>query len=127
MRILHVGIGASSARNADFFFQGLLGLEKAVPVTLAAELCQGVFAIQRELVVIHYRAAGIDLEVFIDPSYRAPEPTVLHACLEVDDQARFLEQCGAAGLRVSRTPKGEGFVSFVHDLDGNLFEIKQKK
>jgi len=127
MRILHVGFGASCERNADLFFQGLLGLEKSAPVTLSAELCQGIFTVQRELLLIHYNGPGIHLEVFIDPLYRAPEPTVLHTCIEVDDQARFLEQCGAAGLKTSRTPRGDGFVSFVHDFDNNLFEIKQKK
>lgn len=127
MRMLHIGLGASSASNADLFFQKLLGLEKAAPVRLAAGLSRSIFAIDRELKIIHYTAEGIHFEVFIDPLYRAPERTVLHTCLEVGDQAGFLEKCGEAGLKVSRIPKGDSFVSFVSDLDGNSFEVKERK
>jgi catechol 2,3-dioxygenase-like lactoylglutathione lyase family enzyme len=127
MRILHIGVGASSEKNADLFFQDLLGLEKAVPYSLAAELGRGIFAINRELSVIHYKAESIDYEVFIDPMYQAPQPSVLHSCLEVDDQAGFLERCGAAGFKVNRNPKGDSFVTFISDFDGNLFEVKEKK
>jgi len=127
MRIVHVGLGASSERNADLFFRELLGLAKAAPVSLSAGLCRSIFAIDRELRIINYKAEGIHLEVFIDPSYRAPEPTVLHACFEVDDLAGFLKKCGEAGLKVSRTPRGDSFVTFVSDLDGNRYEIKERK
>jgi catechol 2,3-dioxygenase-like lactoylglutathione lyase family enzyme len=127
MRILHIGIGASCESNADLFFRKLLGLEKAVPMILSAELCRGIFAIDRDLRVINYKTEGVHIEVFIDPLYRAPEPTVLHSCLEVDDRAGFLERCGEAGLKVSRTPRGDSFVCFVSDLDGNLIEVKERK
>jgi hypothetical protein len=127
MRIVHLGLGASCERNADLFFQELLGLEKAAPVILAAELCRSIFAINRELKVISYKAAGIHFEVFIDPLYRAPEQTVSHACLEVDDQAGLLKKCSDASLKVNRTARGDSFVSFVSDCDGNLYEIKERK
>ena len=127
MRILHTGLGASSERNADLFFQELLGLVKAAPVSLSAALCRSIFAINRELRVINYKAEGIHFEVFIDPLYRAPEQTILHTCLEVDDQAGFLKKCGETGLKVSRTPKGDSFVSFISDFDGNPYEIKERK
>jgi len=127
MRLLHVGLGAASESNADLFFQRLLGLEKGAPVVLSAALCRSIFAVDRELKLIHYRAEGIHFEVFIDPLYRAPERTVLHACLEVNDPAGFLKKCGEAGLKVSRTPRGDASVTFVSDLDGNLFEVKERK
>jgi catechol 2,3-dioxygenase-like lactoylglutathione lyase family enzyme len=127
MHILHVGLGASSERNADLFFKELLGLVKDAAVSLAAELGRSIFAINRELRIIHYKAEEIHFEVFIDPLFRAPEQSVLHTCLEVDDQAGFLKKCGAAGLKTSRTPKGDSFVSFISDFDGNSYEIKQKK
>ena len=127
MHILHTGLGASCERNADLFFQELLGLAKAAPVSLAAELCRSIFAINRELRVISYKAAGIHFEVFIDPLYRAPEQSVLHTCLEVDDQAGFLKKCGESGLKTSRTPKGNSSVFFISDFDGNHYEVKERK
>ncbi len=126
MRMLHIGVGSSSERNADLFFRELLGLAKSEPYHLPAELSRAIFAIDRELTVINYSAEGIRYEAFIDPLYRAPEPTVLHSCLEVDDLAGFLARCGAAGLKVKRTPRRDSFVTFISDFDGNLFEVKGK-
>ncbi|MCU0275682.1 MAG: hypothetical protein MUF02_02295 [Acidobacteria bacterium] len=127
MRVLHVGVGASCERNADLFFQELLGLEKAAPVSLSVELSRSIFAIERELAIIHYRAEGIHFEVFVDPSCRAPAPTVAHTCLEADDPDGLLVRCTALGLRVNRTPKGDSSVTFISDLDGNLYEVKKRK
>jgi catechol 2,3-dioxygenase-like lactoylglutathione lyase family enzyme len=127
MRILHIGVGASSEKNADLFFQDLLGLGKAAAVTLAAKLSRSIFAVDRELKIIHYTDDAVHFEVFIDPSYKAPAPTVLHSCLEVDDQAGLLARCAELGLKVSRTPRGDAFIIFISDLDGNLFEVKGKK
>ena len=103
MRILHTAIGASCAGNADLFFSNCWALKRARP--LLSRNCRAIFAIDRELTIINYTAAGVRFEVFIDPSYRAPEQTVLHSCIEVDDQADFLRKCAANGLKVSRTPK----------------------
>jgi catechol 2,3-dioxygenase-like lactoylglutathione lyase family enzyme len=127
MRMLHIGVGAASEKNADLFFRELLGLAKAEPYDLPAELSRSIFAIDRELTIVNYAAEGIRYEVFIDPLYRAPVPSVLHSCLEVDDLAGFLARCGAAGLKVTRTPRGDSFVTFISDFDGNLFEVKEKK
>lgn len=127
MRMLHIGLGASSERNADLFFQELLGLAKAAPVQLPAALCRGIFAIDRELTIVNYADEGARFEVFIDPCYRAPQRTVLHSCLEVDDLAGLLARCHGAGLKVNRTPKGDSLVTFICDLDGNSYEVKEKK
>jgi catechol 2,3-dioxygenase-like lactoylglutathione lyase family enzyme len=127
MRMLHIGVGSSSEKNADLFFHELLGLAKAEPYALPAQLSRSIFAIDRELTIINYSAEGIRYEAFVDPLYRAPVPSVLHSCLEVDDLAGFLARCGAAGLKVTRTPRGDSFVTFISDLDGNLFEVKGKQ
>ncbi len=127
MRMLHVGVGATSESNADIFFVELLGLAKAAPVKIAAELSLSIFALNRELTLIHYAGEGVDFEVFVDPLYRAPVKSVLHSCLEVDDAAGFLEKCADMCLMVNRVPRGDSFVTFISDLDGNHYEIKGKK
>ena len=127
MNMLHIGVGSASEANADLFFRDLLGLAKSEPYRLPAELGRAIFAIDRGLTIVNYAAEGIRYEAFIDPLYRAPEPTVLHSCLEVDDLAGFLARCAAAGLKVKRTPRGDSFVTFISDLDGNLFEVKGKQ
>jgi len=127
MRIVHVGLGASSERNADLFFKQLLGLGKAAPVSLPAELGRAIFGVNRALTIIHYQGDGAHFEVFVDPSYRAPERTVSHSCFEVDGLAEFLKRCGEEGLKARRIPRGDSFVTFISDLDGNLFEVKERK
>ena len=127
MRILHAGLGASSEVKADKFFCELLGLAKHGPAVLPAGLCREVFGIQRELQVFNYQAEGLHFEVFIDPAFSRGLPAVVHTCLEVEGLDAFLARCAEQGIVVSRTPKGAAWVIFISDLDGNRYELKERK
>ena len=54
MRLLHVGITCSSEERADQVFVELLGLQKAEPKILAAEICRALFGVDRDLTMINY-------------------------------------------------------------------------
>jgi hypothetical protein len=43
----------------------------------------------------------------------------------VRDLEAFLERALAMGVPVIRAPKGDRWITFVQDFDGNLFEIKE--
>ena len=126
MRLLHVGITSSSEEKADRFYVDLLGLQKAEPKILAAEICRALFGVDRELTMINYVGESAHFEVFVCGAATASVRAIEHACIEVEDLSEFLRRCDTLDVEVCRVPKGESLITFIRDADGNLFEIKGK-
>jgi len=126
MDLLHVGLTASSEERANEFFVDLLGLKRAEPKILPAEICRAIFGIDRPLTVINYAGESAHFEVFISGAAPAPARRIEHACIGVEDLSKFLRRCDTLGVEVIRVPKGESLITFIKDADGNLFEIKEK-
>lgn len=126
MNLLHVALAASSEDRADRFYAGLLGLQKAQPKSLPAEIGRALFGIDRDLTIINYTGPGTHFEVFICPAAPASAPRIEHTCLAVGNLADFLHRCETAQVAILRVPKGASVITFVRDADGNLFEIKEK-
>ena len=125
MEFVHTGLAVSSEENADGFYRDLLGLEKLEPKTLPEDLIQALFGISEDLTVINYKSDALHVEIFVYPSYKAPDNLIAHECVKVIDLDGFVAQCKDAGFRVLEVPKGQSAVIFVSDFDGNLFEIKK--
>lgn len=124
MELKHVALVSRSEKDADIFFEKLLGLTKEPPKILPAELSSALFDIDAELKVINYKRVGMKFEIFIT-GRRSPEVRpVAHVCLEIPDPPAFLQRCGELGVQVLRFPKGDKEITFVTDKTGNLFEIK---
>ena len=126
MDLLHVGLTSSSEDRADAFYVGLLGLAKAEPKILAAEICRALFGIDRELTIIHYTGGAAHFEVFVCPAAPAQARPIEHACIAVENLPEFLRKCETSHVEIIRVPKGESLITFIKDADGNLFEIKQR-
>ena len=124
MDLLHVALTASSEDRADKFYVDVLGLKKAEPKVLAAEICRALFGIDRELTIINYTGAAAHFEVFVCPAAPAPPGRIEHACIAVERLPEFLRRCEEAQVETIRVPKGESLITFIKDADGNLFEIK---
>ena len=125
MEFVHTGLAVSSEKNADRFYRDLLGLEKLEPKTLPEDLSQALFGVNEDLTVINYKSDALHMEIFVSPSYKAPDKLIAHECIKVRDLDGFLTQCKAAGFKVLEVPKGQSVVIFVSDFDGNQFEIKK--
>ena len=124
--MLHAGLTASSEKRADEFYVGLLGLKKAEPKILAAEICRAIFGVDRELTIVNYIGGSAHFEIFIGGETPIPARRIEHACIGVEDLSEFLRKCDTLGVEVIRVPKGESLLTFIKDADGNLFEIKEK-
>jgi len=125
MRLHHAAVVCESLENADRFYEGVLELGKKKIQTLDAGLSEQIFGISSPCQMVLYGNDDIAIEVFIPP--RTPQKTrgFGHLCLQVENRATFLEACGVAGLAVKKILKGESWVVFLEDYDGNLFEIKE--
>jgi catechol 2,3-dioxygenase-like lactoylglutathione lyase family enzyme len=124
MDLLHVALAASSEDVADAFYVDVLGLEKAEPKLLAAEISRALFGIDRELTILNYTGEAAHFEVFVGPV--APTRRVEHACIAVADLPELLRKCETLQVEVIRVPKGESLITFIKDGDGDLFEIKER-
>ena len=127
MDLLHVALTSSSEDRADLLYVGLLGLKKAEPKILAAEICRALFGIARELTVINYIGGSAHFEVFVWRAAPTPVRRIEHACIAVENLPEFLRKCETLQVEIIRVPKGESLITFIKDADGNLFEIKEKQ
>jgi len=122
----HTALVCKSEDNADRFYQALLGLEKAVPKKLPADLTLAIFGLETELTIVNYTGDGMHFEIFIADDTLGSTPKIEHTCIEVVSRSRFLEACSQLGVSVNQIPKGSKTLLFVEDFDGNLFEIKSR-
>jgi catechol 2,3-dioxygenase-like lactoylglutathione lyase family enzyme len=127
MVLKHVALLCRSETNSDRFYQNVLGLKKIRSKVLSPSLSKGIFDIDREYTIIDYKNEDVHFEIFVGPRKTSDDKRIDHICLEVDDLGGFLETCRARDVRILRIPKDDGFIIFIQDYDGNLFEIKEKR
>jgi catechol 2,3-dioxygenase-like lactoylglutathione lyase family enzyme len=122
----HVALVRRSESASDLFFQGVLGLEKTRSKTVDADLCGRLFDLGHDYRLVYYGNERIQFEVFLSERPDFPGAHVGHVCLDVEDADGLVRKAEEAGLKVRKAPRGDSFVTFLEDEDGNLFEIKQR-
>lgn len=127
MKVRHYGLACRSEQTADRFYEKFLGLKKSEPKTVSAALCKAVFGLARDLAVLNYAGEGVSFEVFVHEGEPSAARSPNHICLEVENLEAFLERCRTMDVPVIRVPRGEQWITFIRDFDGNLFEIKEVK
>ena len=125
MILNHVAFVCGSEKNSDRFYHDLLGLDKLQSKIIPPSLSQRIFNSDLEFKLINYGNDDIKFEIFISEQFKPPEIRIDHVCLEIDGIDGFLEKCDSIGVEVLRIPRGELFLIFIKDFDGNQFEIKQ--
>lgn len=126
MRLLHVALACSSEATSDRFFEGVLGLTKTRTKTLSPNLAAPLFGLEQEYELVYYGDDDVQFEVFLSDRADLVAKHVGHVCLEVDDVEELVARCKAIGVEVRRVKRGDSFVTFVADEDGNQFELKEK-
>ena len=125
MIVSHYGLACRSEQKADRFYREFLGLKKLERKTVPAALSGALFGIACDLTVLNYTGNGVHFEIFIHEGERPTGRPPAHICLAVGDIEAFLERCRAMDVPVIRAPRGEQWITFVQDYDGNQFEIKE--
>ena len=123
----HTALVCASEENADRFYRELLGLTKAAPKILPRHLTVSIFNVDAELQIINYTGDGIHFEIFIDPEKKSGSRQIEHTCVEIENCAVFLETCQKLEVNVHQISRGDRTLLFVHDFDGNLFEVKSRQ
>jgi catechol 2,3-dioxygenase-like lactoylglutathione lyase family enzyme len=126
MVIRHIGLTCKREKEADLFYQDLLGLKKIGQKQVPAELAKKIFGIELPLRILNYADDKIHFELFVNPQNEGDaRPRVDHCCLEVPDRNQFLEKCRRLKVETQEIRKDDGArLVFIKDFDGNRFEIK---
>ncbi len=124
MVLKHVALVCGSKENSNKFYGQLLGLKEANTKILPRELSRQIFDLDSELQIINYADDNIHFEIFIDDRESLENNRIEHICLEIEDMEALLKKCRAMEAEILQIPKGEKFLTFIRDYDGNLFEIK---
>ena len=128
MRVAHIALVSSSEEKANRFYKEALGLKELRSTVIPSTLSKSLFGIDREFKVIDFGNEDMKFEVFIaDNAGEVPLKELDHVCLEVENRETLLKKWEEMGFEVLRVPKGDSFVIFFKDDDGNLFEIKERK
>lgn len=126
MDFIHIGLVSSNAERADRFFGELLGLEKTRTSSLPADFSQALFGVEEACDIVYYGSEGLVFEVFLTGWSEPSDRKISHTCVEVDDRTDLLGRCRKMGYGVREARKGDKLVVFIEDLDGNLFEVKDR-
>jgi catechol 2,3-dioxygenase-like lactoylglutathione lyase family enzyme len=126
-RYVHSGLGSASIEHTDLFYGQLLGLEKTEPRILPRETAEALFGVETDLTMVYYQNEHSQFELFVHPDLECSNGArgnVSHHCIQVEDKEGFVEECETSGCQVLQVPKGDKVLTFVRDLDGNLFEVR---
>jgi catechol 2,3-dioxygenase-like lactoylglutathione lyase family enzyme len=127
MLLKHVALVCSSEEKSDKFYESLLGLKKVSSKMIPSTLSKQIFNLDSELMIIDYAVDEIHFEVFISNRKVSGDKKIEHICLEVDNLESFLSKCNDMAVKILQIPKKVGFLTFISDYDGNLFEIKERQ
>ena len=126
MDFIHIGLVSSDAERAERFFGQLLGLEKTRTSSLPADFSQALFGVEEACDIVYYGSGSLVFEVFLTGWSEPSERKISHTCVAVDDRAGLLTRCREMGYQVREARKGDKLVIFIQDLDGNLYEVKDR-
>ena len=127
MLLKHVALECSSEEVADRFYKNLLGLRKMPSKIIPSALSKKIFNLDIEYKVTIYMDDSTQFEIFVSNQKRPKDKRVEHVCLEVDELASFLKKCKDLEVKIIQIARGESYLTFISDYDGNLFEIKERQ
>lgn len=125
MYLNHIALCSKSKENADKFYINILGLNKEKEFIVSKEMAKKIFKRESDYNVAVYGNENFKIEVFFDKDYLPSENKIPHICLELKDRDKLIKKCKQRGVFTLVLPKGESFYLFIHDYDGNLYEIKE--
>lgn len=125
MRLGHVALVCRSEPAAARFYGEFLKLTLRDTKTAPAALSRQLFGVDAEIPIANYVGDGIHFEVFFRDDPKDAPGRIAHVCIEVAEPEALFERARAMGVTVLRAPRGDRWVTFVQDEDGNRFEVKR--
>ena len=124
-KIIHVALAYNDKKQADIFFNKILGITFEKEYTLTKELSNSIFGINEEVLILVYSNKNSYFEIFITDKKVINQYN--HICVEISNYDDFINRCKQNNITPIFVKKGQKTLTFVRDHASNLFEIKEKK
>lgn len=124
----HVAIECDTINHAKQLYEDVLGCLLLKSFDLSKEFTEQVFSLKKEVKALVYKAETGIYEVFITGESRKEHPSkgFSHICISVDNINEFFVCCEEHGLEPFTVEKNKKAYYFFRDMNGNLFEVKEK-
>lgn len=120
--ITHIAVQSADEKNADIFFQHILGCTVDRQFSLSADMSEKIFNIRKQCLVKTYRFGDTIFEVFITDEVAHVQYE--HICLSIKDKQNFLEKCHVYGIELMSLKENGKEYLFIKDFSGYVYEIK---
>lgn len=125
MRLAHISAVCATYENAKRFYADMLGMEEVKNFSIDQALTEKIFGVSCGCRIVCFENDSCVIEVFIPSKKVEGKKPFMHHCIEVEDREGFLSRCREQNLRINRVAKGDKFLFFLEDFDGNLYEVKE--
>jgi len=120
--VTHIALQSVSEKDADIFFQKILGCKVIRQFVIPVDLSEKIFGIKKENTVKWYSNENMVFEIFI--TKKMPRVCYEHICISVANKEDFLNTCNQYGIKtVSVSGKNKNYI-FIRDFSGYLYEVK---
>ena len=122
MKLEHVAISVSEAREIEQFYLGILGMREIKNFKLDQALSRDIFGIEKETSVFQLEKDKLLLEIFITSGKR--DPGFNHICISTNRREEIFEKATSHSYKCLRLKRGNSDMIFITDHSGNIFEVK---
>ena len=122
----HVALQYHDKKQAETFFQDILGLKPSKNFSISTDLSNKIFGITENVEVFVYQNENTAFEVFITRQTK-PSRGYDHFCIMVDNREEFINRCRRHGIEPNIVDKNGKKLVFIKDFSNNLFEVKEKQ
>ena len=120
-KITHIALTYENKKDAEIFFNKILGLKLTKSFTLSEKLTENLFGVKEEIEVDVYSNDSSNFEIFY--SKRKNIHFFDHTCIKLSNKEDFIKKCKDNKINPIFIKKGIKTLLFVRDFAGNLFEI----
>ncbi|MFH1013790.1 MAG: hypothetical protein V1769_04705 [Thermoplasmatota archaeon] len=124
--IEHIALECDTLDHAIMLFEKVFDCTLVKSFSLSEDFVEQVFSVHKSVDVHVYRSSFGVFEVFITGVVKH-EISCQHICIGIPDMARFVSSCKNVGLEPYTIIRNEKQYTFLRDMVGNVFEIKEMK
>ncbi|MCK4665415.1 VOC family protein [Candidatus Dependentiae bacterium] len=117
---------SKNKKDAINFYNKILGFKILYEFQIPEKLSYEIFKIQHNLNVMVFGNSLVNVEIFIFPGFKLPEPNIPHICITVEDLEIFLKIVKKNNIEIIIGESEGRKKYFIKDFSGNLFEIKSE-